>query len=106
MTMGPSAAEAAVPATATAAIKSTVQRSIVSSESRENIMPVFGGTGVNEILQILDLVAVAKPASPPSLRAQAKQSRAEQTTLDCFVAEPVIGRAFARPVGSSQCGLN
>jgi hypothetical protein len=22
--------------------------------------------------------------------------------LDCFVAEPVIGRAFARPVGSSQ----
>jgi hypothetical protein len=21
---------------------------------------------------------------------------------DCFVAEPVIGRAFARPVGSSQ----
>jgi len=23
-------------------------------------------------------------------------------TMDCFVAEPVIGRAFARPVGSSQ----
>jgi hypothetical protein len=23
-------------------------------------------------------------------------------SLDCFVAEPVIGRAFARPVGSSQ----
>jgi hypothetical protein len=22
--------------------------------------------------------------------------------MDCFVAEPVIGRAFARPVGSSQ----
>jgi hypothetical protein len=22
--------------------------------------------------------------------------------IDCFVAEPVIGRAFARPVGSSQ----
>jgi hypothetical protein len=22
--------------------------------------------------------------------------------LDCFVAQPVIGRAFARPVGSSQ----
>jgi hypothetical protein len=22
--------------------------------------------------------------------------------LDCFVAEPVIGRAFARPVGCSQ----
>jgi len=22
--------------------------------------------------------------------------------LDCFVAEPVIGRAFARPVGSSR----
>src|SRR5215216_2539405 len=47
--MGPSAAEAAVPATATAAIRGTIQRSIVSSESRENRMPVFGGTGVNEI---------------------------------------------------------
>jgi hypothetical protein len=23
-------------------------------------------------------------------------------TMDCVVAEPVIGRAFARPVGSSQ----
>jgi hypothetical protein len=22
--------------------------------------------------------------------------------MDCFVAEPVIGRAFARPIGSSQ----
>src|SRR6266481_9963121 len=27
---------------------------------------------------------------------------ANDTGLDCFVAEPVIGRAFARPVGSSQ----
>jgi hypothetical protein len=26
----------------------------------------------------------------------------EARKLDCFVAEPVIGRAFARPVGSSQ----
>jgi hypothetical protein len=25
-----------------------------------------------------------------------------EASLDCFVAEPVIGRAFARPVGSSQ----
>jgi hypothetical protein len=31
---------------------------------------------------------------------EAIQHRAEK--LDCFVAEPVIGRAFARPVGSSQ----
>jgi hypothetical protein len=38
----------------------------------------------------------------PSLRALAKQSIARQAKLDCFVAEPVIGRAFARPVGSSQ----
>jgi hypothetical protein len=26
----------------------------------------------------------------------------QERNLDCFVAEPVIGRAFARPVGSSQ----
>jgi len=33
----------------------------------------------------------------------AKQSTARaKVTMDCFVAEPVIGRAFARPVGSSQ----
>jgi hypothetical protein len=38
-----------------------------------------------------------------SLRAQAKQSIARRNRkLDCFVEEPVIGRAFARPVGSSQ----
>ena len=33
----------------------------------------------------------------------AKQSIGRKASLlDCFVAEPVIGRAFARPVGSSQ----
>jgi hypothetical protein len=33
----------------------------------------------------------------------AKQSRMpDKEELDCFVAEPVIGRAFARLVGSSQ----
>ena len=32
----------------------------------------------------------------------AKQSSIACSALDCFVAEPVIGRAFARPVGSSQ----
>jgi len=32
-----------------------------------------------------------------------KQSRATRGTLDCFV-EPVIGRAFARPVGSQWRG--
>jgi hypothetical protein len=32
----------------------------------------------------------------------AKQSIEPQGRMDCFVAEPVIGRAFARPVGSSQ----
>jgi hypothetical protein len=26
----------------------------------------------------------------------------QRRKLDCFAAEPVIGRAFARPVGSSQ----
>jgi hypothetical protein len=33
---------------------------------------------------------------------EAKQSILPQAKLDSFVAEPVIGRAFARPVGSSQ----
>src|SRR6266403_4716008 len=37
------------------------------------------------------------------LRAKAKQSISPRKgRMDCFVAEPVIGRAFARPVGSSQ----
>ena len=36
------------------------------------------------------------------IASEAKQSRAAYDALDCFVAEPVIGRAFARPVGSSQ----
>jgi hypothetical protein len=37
------------------------------------------------------------------IASEAKQSTARATvTMDCFVAEPVIGRAFARPVGSSQ----
>jgi hypothetical protein len=31
------------------------------------------------------------------IASEAKQS---SFALDCFVAEPVIGRAFARPVGS------
>jgi hypothetical protein len=31
-----------------------------------------------------------------------EQSMVQQVRMDCFVAEPVIGRAFARPVGSSQ----
>jgi hypothetical protein len=34
------------------------------------------------------------------IASEAKQSMARR--MDCFVAEPVIGRAFARPVGSSQ----
>ena len=38
-----------------------------------------------------------------SLRGVKRRSNPEsQRKLDCFVAEPVIGRAFARPVGSSQ----
>jgi hypothetical protein len=40
-------------------------------------------------------------ASCPSLRAK-RSNPGPQTRLDCFVVEPVIGRAFARPVGSSQ----
>jgi hypothetical protein len=36
------------------------------------------------------------------IASEAEQSRGREASLDCFVAEPVIGRAFARPVGSSQ----
>jgi hypothetical protein len=39
----------------------------------------------------------------PSLRAKRSNPIARHSgCMDCFVAEPVIGRAFARPVGSSQ----
>jgi hypothetical protein len=40
------------------------------------------------------------------IASEAKQSSATikcpGVTVDCFVAEPVIGRAFARPGGFSQ----
>jgi hypothetical protein len=37
------------------------------------------------------------------IASEAKQSISPLAAkVDCFVAEPVIGRAFARPVGSSQ----
>jgi hypothetical protein len=36
------------------------------------------------------------------IASEAKQSKERTASMDCFVAEPVIGRAFARPVGSSQ----
>jgi len=36
------------------------------------------------------------------IASEAKHSIAPQGRVDCFVAEPVIGRAFARPGGSSQ----
>jgi hypothetical protein len=37
------------------------------------------------------------------IASEAKQSISpREERMDCFVAEPVIGRAFARPVGSSQ----
>jgi hypothetical protein len=43
---------------------------------------------------------------PESLPRHCERSEAIQLSacgaMDCFVAEPVIGRAFARPVGSSQ----
>jgi hypothetical protein len=35
------------------------------------------------------------------MASEAKQSISPRGSMDCFVAEPVIGRAFARPVGSS-----
>ncbi len=36
----------------------------------------------------------------------AKQSSLRMSQGDCFIAEPVIGRAFARPAGSSQAMTN
>ncbi len=37
------------------------------------------------------------------IASEAKQSMPpREEGMDCFVAESVIGRAFARPVGSSQ----
>jgi hypothetical protein len=36
------------------------------------------------------------------IASEAKQSMTPQGSMDCFVAEPVIGRALARPIGSSQ----
>jgi hypothetical protein len=36
------------------------------------------------------------------IASEAKQSMAPKGSMDCFVAEPVIGRALARPIGSSQ----
>ncbi len=43
----------------------------------------------------------ARPIIRHCERSEAIQSAANEK-MDCFVAEPVIGRAFARPVGSSQ----
>jgi hypothetical protein len=41
------------------------------------------------------------------IASEAKQSISpSKERMDCFVAEPVIGRAFARPVGSSQRRLD
>jgi hypothetical protein len=36
------------------------------------------------------------------ITSEVKQSNIACSALDCFIAEPVIGRAFARPGGSSQ----
>src|SRR5882724_9113904 len=52
--------------------------------------------GVGEVTASFAVIAVhvaseAKQSIPPC-----------KERMDCFVAEPVIGRAFARPVGSSQ----
>jgi hypothetical protein len=43
------------------------------------------------------VIAVRKRSNPEACSGKA---------LDCFVAEPVIGRAFVRPVGSSQWRLH
>jgi hypothetical protein len=41
-------------------------------------------------------------AASPVIASAAKQSTSRKERMDCFVAAPVIGRAFARPGGSSQ----
>jgi hypothetical protein len=39
---------------------------------------------------------------PVVIASEAKQSMNQKEEWTAFVAEPVIGRAFAQPVGSSQ----
>jgi hypothetical protein len=46
---------------------------------------------------------VLRSYSNSVIASEAKQSIAlSKENMDCFFAEPVIGHAFARPVGSSQ----
>ena len=77
-------------------------------------MGMLGGTGGGEMMSMIPqlmrmvkwaaaartAVQAAVSVSPVIARSEAtKRSRASRRDLDCF-AEPVIGRAFARPVGS------
>jgi hypothetical protein len=47
-----------------------------------------------EILALPDLIVIASAAKQSTLSLRC--------SMDCFVAEPVIGRALARPVGSQE----
>jgi hypothetical protein len=40
--------------------------------------------------------------TPVVIASASEAIQSQKRRLDCFVAEHVIGRAFARPVGSSQ----
>jgi hypothetical protein len=71
-----------------------------AASTRHSLLPLFGGDKV-QALQDSDSLSRenAKPC-PPSLRAKrSNPSRGAKKRMDCF-AEPVIGRAFARPGGS------
>jgi hypothetical protein len=65
--------------------------------SRGVWVPACAGTTRGEGLRS----AKTKTLALAVIASEAKQSTAT-VKADCFVAEPVIGRAFARPVGSSQ----
>jgi hypothetical protein len=61
------------------------------------------GRGVLDTPHAGGMTTLVQLRYPFVIASEAKQSISPgKVSLDCLVAEPVIGRAFARPVGSSQ----
>jgi hypothetical protein len=57
----------------------------------------------SQITEGLEIVIAGRTNARPMTGAAKQQSiSSRKGGADCFVAEPVIGRAFARPVGSPQ----
>jgi len=63
--------------------------------------PMTGSaTKQSMLLDIPPSIAIRSNACCMRVDCPTKQNNPK--SMDCFVAEPVIGRAYARPVGSSQ----